>query len=49
MGNFLPHTVIVPEIGLTNPAIVLSNVVLPIPETPVNTIISPGNTSNLSI
>lgn len=39
----------VPEIGSINPAIVLRRVVFPIPDSPVNTITSPGFTVNLSI
>tara|TARA_X000000368_G_scaffold416448_1_gene410383 strand:- start:4357 stop:4578 length:222 start_codon:yes stop_codon:yes gene_type:complete len=48
-GKCLPHTSIDPEIGLTNPAIVLRSVVFPIPDIPVKTIISPGYALNSPI
>ena len=44
-----PDIEIVPDIGLIKPAIVFNKVVFPIPDSPVNAITSPGNTSNSSI
>ena len=44
---FSTLVLIVPDRGATNPAIVLSKVVLPIPDAPTIEIISPGLTSRL--